>query len=68
MDGPRNHLLPGTAFAGDQHGRIRRRNSLEPIDQVLHLGACEDNPFIAEFFIQATPKLDIGLLQLELND
>ena len=36
VEGPCNQLLAGAAFAGDQHGHIRRRDALDERKKLLH--------------------------------
>ncbi len=39
MNRPRDQLLAGAAFAGDEHGRVGGRHQRDPFENLLHGGA-----------------------------
>ena len=59
MQGPGDQFLAGAAFALNQHGAVGRRDELERLDDLVHLGAGADHPLEAELFVE--PAVEFGV-------
>ena len=63
MDGLGDQLLAGAAFAADEHGSVGGGDSLEPIDDRLHLARGVDDALEAEPLVEPPAQLQILLLE-----